>query len=43
VSIEAPLVRGFVDLFWFDFRDESVRDAELDGGTEGLFVCDIEL
>ena len=59
VSIEPPLVHGFVDLFWFDFRDESVRDAylddsthqaigsqivaELDGGTDGLFVCDIEL
>lgn len=29
VSVEDPLVRGFRDLFWFDFRDESVRDAYL--------------
>ncbi len=29
VSVELPLVRGFNDLFWFDFRDISVRDAYL--------------
>lgn len=29
VSVEDPLVRGYRDLFWFDFRDESVRDAYL--------------
>ena len=29
VSVEDPLVRGFRDLFWFDFRDEAVRDAYL--------------
>ena len=29
VSVEDPLVRGFRNLFWFDFRDESVRDAYL--------------
>jgi len=29
VSVELPLVRGFEDLFWFDFRDASVRDAYL--------------
>lgn len=29
VSPELPLVRGFNDLFWFDFRDEAVRDAYL--------------
>jgi quinol monooxygenase YgiN len=29
VSVETPLVRGFRDLFWFDFRDVSVRDAYL--------------
>ena len=29
VSVEAPVVRGFRDLFWFDFRDEAVRDAYL--------------
>lgn len=27
VSIETPVVRGFNDLFWFDFRDAAVRDA----------------
>ena len=27
VSIEAPVVRGFDDLFWFDFRDAAARDA----------------
>jgi len=31
VSVEAPLVRGFNDMFWFDFRDVAVRDAYLDG------------
>lgn len=30
VSVEDPLVRGYRDLFWFDFRDTSVRDAYLD-------------
>lgn len=29
VSVELPLVRGYHDLFWFDFRDISVRDAYL--------------
>lgn len=29
VSVETPLVRGFDDMFWFDFRDVSVRDAYL--------------
>ena len=29
VSVENPLVRGFRDLFWFDFRDIAVRDAYL--------------
>lgn len=29
VSVELPLVRGFSDLFWFDFRDAGVRDAYL--------------
>jgi hypothetical protein len=29
VSVEDPLVRGFRDLFWFDFHDEAVRDAYL--------------
>ncbi len=59
VSVETPLVRGFLDMFWFDFRDASVRDAYLvdevhqqigadivaclEGGAEGVFVCDIEL
>ncbi|WP_102108085.1 Dabb family protein [Oceaniglobus roseus] len=59
VSVETPLVRGFLDMFWFDFRDLAVRDAYLvdevhqaiggdivaclDGGAEGVFVCDIEV
>jgi hypothetical protein len=29
VSPEDPVVRGFRDLFWFDFRDAGVRDAYL--------------
>lgn len=29
VSVEDHLVRGFHDLFWFDFRDAAVRDAYL--------------
>ena len=59
VSVETPLVRGFLDMFWFDFRDAAVRDAylvdpehqaigadivaRLEGGADGVFVCDIEL
>ena len=59
ISVETPLVRGFLDMFWFDFRDASVRDAYLvderhrqigadivaclEGGEDGVFVCDIEL
>lgn len=59
VSVELPLVRGFKDAFWFDFRDVGVRDAylvdpehqaigasivaALDGGSEGVFVLDVEL
>lgn len=57
--METPLVRGFLDMFWFDFRDLAVRDAylvdathmaigadivaRLEGGADGVFVCDIEL
>ncbi len=29
ISVETPLVRGFNDVFWFDFRDLAVRDAYL--------------
>ncbi len=29
VSVETPLVRDFLDMFWFDFRDVAVRDAYL--------------
>jgi len=29
ISVEDPLVRGFRDVFWFDFKDEAVRDAYL--------------
>jgi hypothetical protein len=59
VSVETPLVRDFLDMFWFDFKDASVRDhyledathqaiggrivENLEGGADGVFVCDIEL
>ncbi len=59
ISVETPLVRGFDDMFWFDFADINVRNAyledsvhqaigarivaKLDGGADGVFVCDIEL
>lgn len=59
VSVELPLVRGFNDMFWCDFRDIAARDAylvdsahqavggrivaELEGGADGVFVCDIAL
>ncbi|MCT4608863.1 MAG: Dabb family protein [Pelagimonas sp.] len=59
VSVETPLVRDFLDMFWFDFKDTSVRDTYLNdathqaigarivdclqGGAEGVFVCDITL
>ena len=29
ISVELPVVRGFNDVFWFDFRDVGVRDAYL--------------
>jgi len=29
VSVETPLVRGFLDMFWFDFQNIDVRDAYL--------------
>ncbi|MEM6461059.1 MAG: Dabb family protein [Pseudomonadota bacterium] len=29
ISVEDPMVRGFRDVFWFDFRDEAVRDIYL--------------
>lgn len=29
VSVEPDMIRGFKDAFWFDFADESVRDAYL--------------
>lgn len=59
VSVETPLVRCFDDMFWFDFTDETVRNAyledsvhqaigaeivsRLEGGADGVFVCDIEV
>ena len=30
VSVEDPVVRGFRDLFWFDFKDTNVRDVYLE-------------
>jgi len=29
ISVETPLVHNFLDMFWFDFRDKSVRDIYL--------------
>ena len=29
ISPEEPVVHGFLDAFWFDFRDAAVRDAYL--------------
>ena len=29
VSVETDLIRGFKDVFWFDFDDEAARDAYL--------------
>lgn len=59
VSVETPLVRDFLDMFWFDFQNETVRDVyledpahqaigariveKLQGGADGVFVCDIQL
>ena len=33
VSVEDPLVRGFRDVFWFDFRDLDVRNVYLEDAT----------
>ena len=33
VSVETPVVRGYDDLFWFDFRDVAVRDAYLEDAS----------
>ena len=33
VSPETAVVHGFADLFWFDFADETVRDAYLSHPT----------
>lgn len=29
ISVEDTMVRGYRDLFWFDFRDTAVRDTYL--------------
>lgn len=29
VAVEPPVMHGFLDMFWFDFRDTGVRDAYL--------------
>ena len=46
VSIELPLVRGFKDLFWFDFRDVKVRDVYLSDPVHqkigGQIVAELE-
>lgn len=33
ISVETPLVRGFNDMFWFDFESEAVRDIYLEDAT----------
>ena len=33
ISLETNLVRGFRDMFWFDFTDEEVRDRYLEDPT----------
>lgn len=59
VSPESAVVRGFQDMFWFDFQNEQTRDAYLanethkriaaritaavDGGADGVFVCDVAI
>lgn len=46
VSVEDPMVRGFRDVFWFDFRDQAVRDAYLDDEVHqaigGRLVAELE-
>ncbi|MFT7214230.1 MAG: hypothetical protein ACI9XK_004496 [Granulosicoccus sp.] len=33
LSPEEPLIRGFKDMFWFDFKDLATRDAYLENET----------
>lgn len=46
VSVEDQMVRGYRDLFWFDFRDEGVRDTYLDDAVHkeigGRLVAELE-
>lgn len=58
-SPETPVVRGFHDVFWIDFKDAKGRDtylthpahleiagrlvAQIEGGPEGVFVCDVDV
>ena len=46
VSVEDPLVRDYRDLFWFDFKDLSVRDVYLDDPVHqaigGRIVAELE-
>ncbi|MEP3435253.1 MAG: Dabb family protein [Hoeflea sp.] len=32
-SVEIPLVRGFNDMFWFDFTNEAVRNSYLENSV----------
>ena len=53
LSHEDHVTHGFMDMFWFDFEDETTRDtyqavgarivAAAEGGLKGVFVCDIEI
>ena len=46
VSVEDPVVRGFRDVFWFDFRDTTVRDVYLEDEVHqaigGRIVAELE-
>ncbi len=46
VSVEVDKVRDYRDLFWFDFRDEGVRDTYLDDAVHkeigGRLVAELE-
>lgn len=46
VSVELPLVRGFNDVFWFDFKDAAARDIYLADATHqaigGRIVAELD-
>lgn len=46
ISVEDPLVRDYRDVFWFDMRDEAVRDVYLEDEVHqeigGRIVAELE-